>query len=118
MANVCENTAISYTMNLSREEMTKMQLPSDYIDIHGVLSKDNPKIIHLFGNTLTYDFEKLNQKFDVIFIDGDHHYKMVKNDTEKVFKHLVHENSIVVFSCERGSGGAVTAVLCPNHGYD
>lgn len=97
VANVCENTAISYTMNLSKEEMAKMQLPSDYIDIHGVLSKDNPKIIHLYGNTLTYDFEKLNQKFDVIFIDGDHHYKMVKNDTEKVFKHLVHENSIIVW---------------------
>ncbi len=35
--------------------------------------------------------------YDLVFIDGDHHYEMVKNDTQKVFEHLVNENSIVVW---------------------
>jgi hypothetical protein len=39
----------------------------------------------------------LNKKFDLVFIDGDHHYEMVKNDTEKVLRYLAHERTIVVW---------------------
>lgn len=46
---------------------------------------------------MTYDFKSLHKKFDLIFIDGDHRYEYVKNDTQKVFEHLMHEQTIVVW---------------------
>jgi len=95
--NVADVTKDCYTLNLSSEEIQELGLPKKYIDLHGILSKQHKNIIHLTGNSLTYDFKILNKKFDVIFIDGNHSYKFVKNDTEKVFKHLVKEDSIVVW---------------------
>lgn len=85
------------TLNLSEKEITDLGFNRKYAEQHGLLSKKNPKILHLHGNTKNYAFAGLNKKYDLIFIDGDHTYDMVKNDTEKVFQHLVHENSIVVW---------------------
>ena len=62
--NVAKNIDDCTTLNLSKEEMQAMNLHSKYIDLHGILSEKNPKILHLEGNTLTFDFEKLNKKFD------------------------------------------------------
>lgn len=85
------------TINLSKEEMKTMGLNPKYAEQHGILSSKNPKILHLEGHTKNFDFSKLNKKYDLIFIDGDHSYEMVLNDTKKVFKHLVHDRSIVVW---------------------
>ena len=85
------------TFNLSKEEINAFGLDKKYAELHGIISKQNPEILHLEGNSKTFDFGSLNKKYDLIFIDGDHSYEMVKNDTEKVFKHLAHENSVVVW---------------------
>lgn len=97
VANVASVAKTCYTLNLSADEMKTMGLNQRYIDLHGYFSKQIPNIQHLQGNTLSFDFQSLNRRFDLIFIDGDHHFEMVKNDTEKVFNHLVHEKSIVVW---------------------
>ncbi|MFY1047261.1 class I SAM-dependent methyltransferase [Chryseobacterium sp. GP-SGM7] len=85
------------TFNLSKEEINTLGLDKRYAELHGIISKKNPSILHLEGNSKTFDFKSLNKKYDLIFIDGDHSYDMVKNDTAKVFKSLVHENSVVVW---------------------
>lgn len=85
------------TLNLSTDEMNELGWAEKYALQHGILSSKNPKILHLTGNTKTFDFGGLNKKYDLIFIDGDHSYEMVLNDTKKVFKNLLHENSIVVW---------------------
>lgn len=96
-ANVASVAETCYTLNLSSDEMKKMGMSQSYIDQHRHYSRHIPNITHLEGNTLSFDFRDLNRKFDLIFIDGDHHFDMVYNDTEKVFMNLIHENSIVVW---------------------
>ncbi|MCB0803860.1 MAG: class I SAM-dependent methyltransferase [Flavobacteriales bacterium] len=97
VVNVSETAEECYTLNLPKEEILALGLSESYADLHGFFSKGKKNIRHLHGNSLHYDFEALNKKFDLIFIDGNHHYDYVKNDTKKVFEHLIHENSIVVW---------------------
>jgi predicted O-methyltransferase YrrM len=97
VVNIAEVAKECFTLNLSKQEISDLGMPEKYADLHGFFSKGKENITHLFGNSLTYDFQGLNKKFDVIFIDGNHKYDFVKNDTEKVFKHLLKENSIVVW---------------------
>lgn len=85
------------TLNLSEEEMHELGWPEKYAVQHGILSGKNPKILHLSGNTKTFDFAGLHKKYDLVFIDGDHSYEMVLNDTKKVFKNLLHKDSVVVW---------------------
>jgi Methyltransferase domain len=95
--NVADYATVCYTLNLSKEELLSVGQNETYVAQQGFLSKNKKNILHLNGNSLSFDFSKLDQKFDLVFIDGDHRYEYVKNDTEKIFKHLLHEHSIVVW---------------------
>ncbi|MCK4570117.1 MAG: class I SAM-dependent methyltransferase [Bacteroidales bacterium] len=97
VANVAEVAGECTTLNLSAKEMLDAGLDPAYVDQHGMFSKGLPDVIHLEGNSKTFDFAGLNKKYDLIFIDGDHHFESVKQDTENVFNHLLHEKSIVVW---------------------
>jgi len=97
VVNVADNAAECLTLNLSREEILELGYSEKYADLHGFFSKGKPNITHLEGNSMAYDFAALGKKFDLIFIDGAHQYEFVENDTKKVFEHLVHENTIVVW---------------------
>ena len=97
VANVADTASQCFTLNLSKKEMLEKGLDEKYTDLHGFFSKEKENITHLEGNSLTFDFAGLRQKFDLIFIDGDHHYDVVKKDTENVFTHLAHDKSIVVW---------------------
>lgn len=94
LADICKEV---FTLNLSEEEMKKLDVPEETLAQQDMFSKKNDSIIHLKGNSRDYNFAAIAKKFDLIFIDGSHHYDDVKNDTEKVFTHLVHDNSIVVW---------------------
>jgi hypothetical protein len=93
VANVADVCSICYTLDLD----PKLIGNEDEARLIGFFSKNNPNIKQLYGDSRTFDYAGLNQKFDVVFIDGDHHFEFVKSDTENVFKHLVHENSIVIW---------------------
>ncbi len=95
--NVAKYVDDCTTINLSAAEMKAMGLSPEYAEQHGILSSKNPKILHIGANTKTFDFASLNKKYDLVFIDGEHSYEMVLNDTQKVFKHLLHDNSVVVW---------------------
>lgn len=95
--NVIDVTSKCCTLNLSEKEMQTLNMKEAYINAQAFLSKNDKRITHLYGDSKTFDFEGVHQKFDVIFIDGNHHYDYVLSDTQKVFQHLVHEDSIVVW---------------------
>jgi predicted O-methyltransferase YrrM len=97
VANVASVANECYTLNLSDNEMAEMGLEQKYIDQQGMFLKDIDNIVHIKGNSLSFDYTSLDRKFDLIFIDGDHHFSSIKTDTENVFRHLVHEHSIVVW---------------------
>lgn len=95
--NVAKEIENCTTINLSAKEIIALGLSEKYANLHAILSKKKSNIIHIEANTKNFDFSTLQKKYDLIFIDGDHSYEMVVNDTKKVFKNLLHENSIIVW---------------------
>jgi predicted O-methyltransferase YrrM len=97
VATVASRAQSCHTLCLSDEEMRRMGMHPRTIESHRLFSKELENVSQLHGDSRNFDFGKLNRKFDLVFIDGDHHYDFVKSDTEKIFRHLVHEKSIVVW---------------------
>lgn len=96
-ANVASVAKHCTTLNLSDNEMKEMGLDKKYIDLHRFFSKDIKNVTHLQGNSMTFDYKSLGQKFDLIFIDGDHHYEAVMKDTKNAFELLKDERSVIVW---------------------
>ena len=105
--NVSGVAAECYTLDLTGEEFSRKKFPESYQHMIGNLSEGTVNVTHLKGDSIYFDFSSLNRKFDVIFIDGDHRYEYVKNDTMKVFRHLIHDKSIVVWHDYAYSPGRV-----------
>lgn len=97
VANVAATGAQCITINLPDEEMRKMGLAEDYINIHRIFSQDKPNIRHIQAHSHEFDFGSLNKKFDLIFIDGDHHRDSILKDTKTAFGLLKNERSIIVW---------------------
>lgn len=97
VANVASVAKECYTLNLSNEELRNIGVHEEAIKLQRYLSKDLKNVNHISANSLTYDFNSLNKKFDLIFIDGDHRYETVKSDTRNCFAHLRHEKTIIVW---------------------
>lgn len=97
VANVSSRCKECFTLSLSDEEMRSMGMHENTISSHRHFSQDLENVTHLRGDSRKYDFASLDRKFDLIFIDGDHHYDSIVSDTKNVFHHLAHENSVVVW---------------------
>jgi Methyltransferase domain len=95
-AAVAGLAASVHTLNLSAAELRALQLPEEYIGLHGHFSRPLPNVTHLHGNSARFDYRGLGP-FDLVFIDGDHRYEAVRADTARVFRELLHPQSVVVW---------------------
>ena len=97
VVNVSEVVPDCTTFNLSSEDIFALTHSKEYAALHGFFSRQKPTIKHLYGNSLTYDFSPYQSAFDMVFIDGDHHYKSIIQDTKTAFSLLKDEKSIIVW---------------------
>jgi predicted O-methyltransferase YrrM len=97
VSNVSAVADICYTLNLPDEELLRQINLENYVSSQRFFSKSRGNIVHLFGNSAAFNYTDLNLKFDLIFIDGDHHYEAIVKDTRNMLKYLCHSGSIVVW---------------------
>lgn len=97
VANVAPLVKEAVTLNLPDAEMRAMGMSEDHINLHRCFSKDLPNVTHLQANSLTFDFSSLQKQFDLIFVDGDHHYEAVFSDSANVLKALKPGNGIIAW---------------------
>lgn len=98
LVNVIPYTNSTYSISLGKEELYSICKNHDFVDVESILlDKTYNNFTKIDHNSQTFDFESLNKKFDVIFVDGDHSEKGVYIDTKNVFKLLKDEESVIVW---------------------
>lgn len=97
IVNVADFCSNAFTLNLADEDLKTLGVEDEMIKQQAIFSKNHPKITHLKGDSMTFDFSPYYGKMDVVFVDGDHHFDSVKKDTETAFKLIKDENSIIVW---------------------
>lgn len=97
VANVADVVPECVTLNLSRKEILAFRNDERYADAHAFFSKPLDNVTHLEGNSQQFDFTPYKGQFDMVFIDGDHHYETVKKDTKSAFELLRDEKSVIVW---------------------
>ena len=97
VANVAAVVDNCYTLNLPDEDIRRMNMPEAYIQSHRFFSEHLKNVKHIFAHSHTFDFKSLNTRFDMVFVDGDHHYEAVKTDTISAFNILKNNHSIIVW---------------------
>ena len=97
VANVADVVPECVTLNLSRKEILAFRNDERYADAHAFFSKPLDNVTHLEGNSQEFDFTPYKGRFDMVFIDGDHHHQAVKKDTQSAFELLRDDNSVIVW---------------------
>jgi hypothetical protein len=116
LSNVYEVTRDCTSITLSEDEMREMKTDEDFIKVHGIFSNKLEDLKTIKHNSQTFNFEQLNKKYDLIFIDGDHSYEGVLIDTKNSFKIRKDHNSIIVWhdygnSTEKVRHSVLAAIL-------
>ena len=92
LASVCKDAQI-YTLNLPPDDDPRY---APYIGMYIARSPDRDRITQIYHDSRTFDTTPYRESMDYIFIDGDHSYHGVKNDTEKALK-LLKPGGVIVW---------------------
>jgi predicted O-methyltransferase YrrM len=95
--NLSEVVDNVFTLNLSDNELLTLGKNNKYLEQQSHYSKSVKNIHHLKGNSFSFDFSEFFGKMDLVFVDGDHSYAGVKNDTEIAFKLIKKNKGIIVW---------------------
>ena len=107
VANVAPMAQKCFTLNLSNEMLSKLGYNEEYIAQQEFFSRNLKNVTHLKGNSMNFDFSPYYKKCNLVFVDGDHHYESVLNDTQIAFQLLKDENSIIVWHDYASSPGKI-----------
>ena len=97
VANVAPLVREAVTINLPDHEMRALGQNEEYIGLHRLFSEKLPNVTHLQANSMDFDFASLEKKFDMIFVDGDHHYEAVRSDSGRLLQALNPGKGIIVW---------------------
>lgn len=97
VANAAKYAKQCFTLNQPEEEVFVLQDGELLCKQLRFYSKDLENVTHLFGNSFDFDFSPFHKKMDVVFIDGDHTYTGVLNDTKKAYSLLKDDDSVIVW---------------------
>ncbi|MFZ4400489.1 MAG: class I SAM-dependent methyltransferase [Bacteroidales bacterium] len=97
VANIAEIVQECITLNLPDLEILELGLSDDYVKMHRVFSSELKNVKHIEGNSLNYDFTEYLKQFDMVFVDGDHHYESIVKDTKTAFELIEDEHKIIVW---------------------
>jgi len=97
IANIAKVLDNCVSLNLSSKQLFKIGYSKDYIELQDFLIKGIKNISYIKDDSTKYNFSSIKNKFDMIFIDGDHRYEAVKKDTENAFKLLKNKDSVIVW---------------------
>jgi len=111
-----------FAKNCISVSLSERQVHQEYGKKHADLinyfcKKFNYENITLIGaDSKDFDFNSLNQKFDLIFIDGDHSYLGIVNDTRKALDCMRDDRSVIVwhdytFGAEKIRYNTLNAIL-------
>ncbi len=92
LASVCKDAQI-YTLNLPPDDDPRY---APYIGMYIARSPDRDRITQIYCDSRTFDTSPYRESMDYIFIDGDHSYEGVKNDTEKALQ-LLKPGGVIVW---------------------
>ncbi|MEC5143257.1 class I SAM-dependent methyltransferase [Chitinophaga sp. 212800010-3] len=97
IANVSEVAESCVSITLSRAEMIQLGASEEFVKVSGMFMNNLKNTTRIEANSLTFKFETLKDKFDLIFVDGDHSYGALKSDTRNVFPLLRDSNSVLAW---------------------
>lgn len=95
--NVASVSEKCTALSLSDQEMHSMGFSNDIIAQNHFFTKKLKNITYINHNSLTYDFKLITDRFDLLFIDGDHHYESIVSDTKNVLPLRKNDHSIIVW---------------------
>lgn len=97
LANVSQVAKECTSVSLGPKQMMERGFSSNLIEVVNLFSKGLKNVQHIEADSTVFDFSTLNKKYDLIFVDGDHSYNGVLNDTQKVMDLRKDSNSVIVW---------------------
>ncbi|MBI3849681.1 MAG: class I SAM-dependent methyltransferase [Verrucomicrobia bacterium] len=96
LANLNGFVESAISLSLSKDDMIKRGYPKGVVDTNLLYENEVEHLSVIYADSREYDFSKLPPPpRNLVFVDGDHAYEMVKHDTKNVLSVCAGESAIV-----------------------